>query len=327
MKLRAFVLCAVCAVTLTLTSIAQVSINASLRGRIGDANNANIAGATVMLTNAATAITQKATSDGNGDYQFARIAPGVYTLAYTFAQSRDTTSREVFGNVPTLVNLGASAATGFQGGGAQFAPRPLSADWGLFEFDVRHNLTISHLVELPFGKGRKLLSDANGFVNAVLGGWSLAGLAILRSGEPFNVVRGIDYNDDGDTANDRPALLNGNLNDLYASGIGRTQYLLPQADALTRLNTPGNVTDPFAVITRNAYRAPRIAFYDLSLFKQFQLTEKMRLGFEANAFNLFNRANFSASTANLSSALFGRITSTRVGTNPRQIQFGLKLSF
>jgi hypothetical protein len=258
-----------------------------------------------------------------------RFARGVdFTLAYTFAQSTDTTSREVFGNVPTLVNLGASAATGFQGGGSQFAPRPLSADWGLSDFDVRLYLTISHLIELPFGKGRKLLGDANGFVNAVLGGWSLAGLAILRSGEPFNVTRGIDYNDDGDTGADRPQLISGSLSDLYARGsLGRTQFLLPQADALTRLNTPSNVTDPFAVIARNAYRAPRIAFYDLSLIKQFQLTEQMRLGFEANAFNLFNRANFSAPTGNLSSAIFGRITSTRAGTNPRQIQFGLKLSF
>lgn len=257
-----------------------------------------------------------------------RFARGVdFTLAYTFAQSTDTTSREVFGNVPTLINLGASAATGFQGGGAQFAPRPLAADWGFSDFDVRHNLTLSHLIELPFGKGRKLFGDANRFLDAALGGWSLAGLAIIRSGEPFNVVRGIDYNDDGDTANDRPALISGNLKDLYAHGAGRTQYLLPQAEALTRLNTPSNVTDPYAVIARNAYRAPRIAYYDLSLIKQFQLTERTRLGFEANAFNLFNRANFSAPTANLGSALFGRITSTRAGTNPRQIQFGLKLSF
>jgi hypothetical protein len=251
-----------------------------------------------------------------------------FTLAYTFAQSRDTTSRGTFGNVPTLINLGASAATGFQGGGAEFASRPLSADWGLSEFDVRHNLTISHLIELPFGKGRRLLGGADGFVNALIGGWSLAGLAVARSGEPFNVVRGIDYNDDGDAANDRPALISGKLGELYANeSLSRTQYLLPQTDALARLNTPSNVADPFAVIARNAFRAPRIAYYDLSLIKQFQITENMRLGFEANAFNLFNRANFSAPNANLTSALFGRITGSRIGTNPRQIQFGLKLNF
>ena len=247
---------------------------------------------------------------------------------YAFAQSRDTTSREVFGNVPTLINQGASAATGFQGGGTQFAPRSLNVDWGRSEFDVRHNLTFSHLLELPFGKGRRLLGDANGFVNAVIGGWSLTGLAIIRSGEPFNVTRGIDYNDDGDTGADRPQLISGKLNDLYARGsLGRTQFLLPQTEALTRLNTPTQVTDLSLPIQRNAFRAARIAAYDLSLIKQFHLTETLRLGFEANAFNLFNRVNFSAPTANLSSALFGRITSTRAGTNPRQIQFGLKLSF
>jgi hypothetical protein len=255
-----------------------------------------------------------------------RFTRGVdFTLAYTFAESKDNTP--AFGTSPTLINLGASAASGFQGGGAQFAPRPLRADLGLSEYDLRHNLTISHLIELPVGKGRHLLSNAQGFTQATLGGWSLAGLAVIRSGQPFNVTRGIDYNDDGDLAADRPQLLSGSLNALYASGRGRTQYLLPQTEALALLNTPTNVTDPFLPIARNAFRAPRVAYYDLSLIKQFQLTEKTQLSFEANFFNIFNRANFAAPTANLSSALFGQATNTLAGTNPRQIQFGLKLSF
>jgi hypothetical protein len=115
-----------------------------------------------------------------------------FTAAYSWARSRDTTSREAFGAVPTLINLGASAATGFQGGGTQFAPRPLSVDWGVSEFDVTHNLAFSHLYQLPFGRSR------------LWSGWTISGLAVLRSGEPFNVTRGIDYNDDGDLSADRP---------------------------------------------------------------------------------------------------------------------------
>jgi hypothetical protein len=80
MRLRYFAALVCPMLLISLTTYAQVSINASLRGRISDANNATVAGAAVTLTNTATATTQKAVSDGNGDYQFARIAPGVYTL-------------------------------------------------------------------------------------------------------------------------------------------------------------------------------------------------------------------------------------------------------
>jgi len=50
--------------------------------------------------------------------------------------------------------------------------------------------------------------------------------------------------------------------------------LLPRVEALQRVGIPSNVTDPFLPIARNAFRAPRVAFYDVSLIKQFPLTEK-----------------------------------------------------
>jgi hypothetical protein len=93
-----------------------------------------------------------------------------------------------------------------------------------------------------------------------------------------------------------------------------------------RLATPATV-DPKAMIARNALRAPRIMFYDLSLLKRFVIKERYRVGFEANFFNIFNRANFGAPINNLTNARFGEITSNLSGANPRQIQFGLKLTF
>jgi hypothetical protein len=68
------------AVLLSFTAYAQVSINGSLRGRISDPSGAALAGATLTLTNTATATSQKATTDNNGAYQFARVTPGVYHL-------------------------------------------------------------------------------------------------------------------------------------------------------------------------------------------------------------------------------------------------------
>jgi hypothetical protein len=68
-------------------------------------------------------------------------------------------------------------------------------------------------------------------------------------------------------------------------------------------------------------------FYDLALIKRFALKEGVSLGFEANFFNIFNQANFGAPINTLTNPRFGQITSTLVGTTPRQIQFGLKLAF
>lgn len=259
-----------------------------------------------------------------------RLSKGLdLTLAYTYAKSEDDFSVDrTFGRAPTLLNLGASAAPGFQGGGSQFVNLPLNADFGPSDFDVRHNLTISHVYDLPFGRGRTFLSNAKGITQAIFGGWSLNGIFIFRTGEPFTVIRGIDYNDDGSSGNDRPQLISGSLSSLYANGsAGRTQYLVPLATALTFLNTPTNVIDPFLPIKRNSFTSPRVSFYDVSLVKKIKFNERLGLQLEANAFNVTNTPQFAAPNANLTSSFFGRITSTRAGTTPRQLQFGAKLTF
>ncbi len=255
-----------------------------------------------------------------------------FTLAYTFGRMLDDVSVDRdFVRFPSLINLGANPnLSGVQGGGTQFVARPVKADWGYSDLDVRHNLTISHVFELPFGKGRQFLSNLNGVAEALLGGWSWNGILVLRSGDPFTVTLGRDVNDDGDASRDRPQLLSGNVNDFYASNVKSgafPQFLLPQTDANARLGVPGNVTDPFAAMRRNEFRSPSVRLYDAALLKRFRLTERFTLGFEANAFNLFNRAQFAAPVRVLSNTRFGRVTNTRTGTNPRQIQFGLKLSF
>jgi hypothetical protein len=184
----------------------------------------------------------------------------------------------------------------------------------------------SHVWEVPVGQGRRFLSSLPRAVDSVFGGWALAGIVTLRSGSPFNVTLGADVNDDGAT-DDRPALARGDLADLYASGLGKTRWLLPQTDARALLVTPASVTDPFASIARNAFRAPRVMAYDVSISKRIVVGERVILGVEANAFNLFNRAQLGPPTSALNSGFFGAISSTLTGANPRQMQFGLRVSF
>jgi hypothetical protein len=125
-------------------------------------------------------------------------------------------------------------------------------------------------------------------VDALIGGWSLAGIAVLRSGKPFNVTLGRDANDDGAT-DDRPMSLSGSLSALYGpgatGGAGRTQYLIPQPEAAAMLGVANPIADPFVSIQRNALRALAIKFYDASLIKRIALRESLALNFELNAFN------------------------------------------
>jgi hypothetical protein len=150
---------------------------------------------------------------------------------------------------------------------------------------------------------------------------------VARSGEPFSLRLGPDVNDDGNAFSDRPALSSGSLADLYASGQGRTQYLLPKAEADQRLAIPMPISDPFAMMGRNALRAPGLKYYDVSVRKRIRISGARELSLELNAFNVFNWANFAAPIEVLSDARFGQLTRSNPASNPRQIQFGARFNF
>jgi hypothetical protein len=158
-------------------------------------------------------------------------------------------------------------------------PRPNDVDWGPSDFDVRHSLVISHLYDVPFRSARLWL-------DRLAGHWSIGGIFVARSGEPFSLRLGPDVNDDGNAFSDRPALTTGSITDLYASGGGpRTQYLIPKVEADGRLGVPNPVTDPYAMMARNALRGPGLQYYDLSVRKRVAIGGAQVLSLELNAFN------------------------------------------
>jgi hypothetical protein len=247
------------------------------------------------------------------------------TAVYTLGRALDDYSFDAgatSAQMPSLINLGASAAAGFQGGQpGQWVERPVDVDWGTADFDVRHSLIVSHLLDLPFHSSR-------GWLNGLVSGWTFAGIFVARSGEPFSLRVGPDINDDGNAFSDRPALVSGAIDDLYSNGAhDRTQYLVPKVDADQRLGIPEPVTDPFAMMPRNALRSPWMRQYDVSVRKRLAVGSGREVSLELNAFNVFNWVNFAAPIEVLSDANFGRVTRTRTGSNPRQLQFGAKFIF
>jgi len=197
-------------------------------------------------------------------------------------------------------------------------------------FDVRHNVIINGIYELPFGPGKQFAT--HGLGSRLLGGWELAGIASARTGLPVNITvsRKASALPDGNTSSQRPNLVPGV--DIYAANQTITNWFNPAAFAVPANGTWGN-------LGRNAARGPGMFEIDTSLQKRFPVTEHLALNFRAGAYNLLNHPVYSNPSGSLGSfsggvpsANFGRITSIinqgAVGTGaPRRIEFMFRAEF
>jgi hypothetical protein len=202
----------------------------------------------------------------------------------------------------------------------------LDAEWGLSAYHQPYNSTTSFVWDLPFGRDRAFLSNAPAVVDAILGGWQVAGINTIYAGEMVTLtytpaatfqVSGIQQDFRGGN-NYRP---NVNGDPLTPEGQrGPGNYL--SRDTVT---LPTDPSQPFGNSPRNSVRAPYFWQVDFVANKRFALPWPAgSLEFRLEAFNLFNRTNFRAPNGNRSSAAFGTITQTY---DPRQLQLGVKVNF
>ncbi len=188
-------------------------------------------------------------------------------------------------------------------------------------FDRTHSLQIMHVWELPFGKGKKFLSNG-GAAGFIAGGWQLSGMASFISGQPFSVYsNGSGFNTPGsDQTGDQ---VMSSITKLGGVGIGQPYY---DPAAFANPNAPRLGTSGF-----NILRAPGIANYDLSVSRDFNLNERFRLQFRMDSFNFTNTPHLSAPRNTLGSSSFmtihGVSSLAREGIDERQFEFGLKLFF
>jgi hypothetical protein len=228
---------------------------------------------------------------------------------YTFAKSLDD---------GTALN----SSVGSNAPGFVMYPLNPKLDWGPSTSDVRHSAVINGTWDLPVGRGRAAFGNAGPWLQGVAGGWAISAIETLQSGIPFTPSLGYNPSNDGDSRNPvRPS-----YNPAFSGPIvlgGPNEYFNPNAFLPPATGTYGNVG-------RDTLYGPGIAELDFSALKNFPITEKMRLQFRAEFFNILNRANFGipntvvfTSATSGPSPTAGLITGT--STTSRQIQFGLKL--
>ena len=275
-----------------------------------------------------------------------RFVGGLTLLnSFTWEHSLDNASASLEGNTP-------SPQDGTH----------LSADYSQSDYNLPIANITSLVYELPFGHGRPFLSNANGFVDAILGGWQISGINTMQAGTPFNITYSPSSSNQVSqqiTASYRGAnLYRPNrvpgqplIKKSKLPGTGYIQYVNYAAFVLPPTkDSAGNLLSPFGNSSRNPGRTPAFYQTDFAANKIFNLPiESMKLEFRSEFYNIFNHTNYYLPSSGLGGTLGsvagvyapgktvpvsaiqggtpstgGQVTST---FQPRIIQFGLKLTY
>jgi Carboxypeptidase regulatory-like domain len=236
---------------------------------------------------------------------------------YTFSKSEDDSSigfNAFVGNLNTL-------SQGYTVGNPQQLDQ-LKNEWAVSANDATHRFVVASIVELPVGKGRWIGRDMNTFLDAVVGGWALAGNITLQTGQPLPIVMAQSRLDDG---TQRPNVLCA----APATGISYHQAAATGAPILNAncFADPGDQIPGDAPRYFSNLRGDGIHNVDVSFSKEFSIRERMKLQIRAEFFNFTNTPRFGFPDVGVGSATFGQVTSTAPGSTPRHGQFGVRFEF
>jgi hypothetical protein len=184
---------------------------------------------------------------------------------------------------------------------------------------IPNRLTISGTYELPFGRGKLLFSNPNRYLDLLVGGWRFNDIMILQSGSPMGITQS-NANSSFGQSTTRPNLVPGVQACYSGSPESRIdKYFNPAAYSITPAASYGN-----SPRTSNCY-GPGYVNSDLSLNKDFRLTEGVHAEFRAEALNAFNTPQFNTPNVTVGNSSAGQITGT-LGF-PRLVQLGGRLTF
>lgn len=178
--------------------------------------------------------------------------------------------------------------------------------------DRPHRLAVTWLYELPLGRGKRWGNSANGVLSKTVTGWQMQGIYTYQSGAALGFGNAIFA---GDLKNIPLPKDKRNVDrwfNIYA-GFERNSQLQLASNIRT-------LSSRFSGI-----RADGPSNWDVSLLKNFQITEGTNLQFRAEAINALNHPQFTAPNTTPSSTAFGTVTGEFAW--PRVVQFGLKILF
>ncbi|HZL57844.1 MAG TPA: TonB-dependent receptor [Bryobacteraceae bacterium] len=256
------------------------------------------------------------TNDGRSNYNSMQVrlvhnSKNIQVAAnYTFSKSIDNTSVEGNGFTSAVDNYN------------------LHLNRAVSDFDRRHSLNALFTYTLPIGHGQKFGGNMPKFLDTAIGGWNLGGTLIDQSGYPFSVASQHSTFPGGTTYATYTGT-NTSIGQVSEQGGGVYYFTPAQVAQFTTVLTPafqiGNAG-------RNIFRNPWFNELDMSLIKSFKITERQKVSFRAEGYNVFNHPNFGGPATNITTpASFGKFSTTlgtqNGSTSARTMQLALRYEF
>jgi len=217
----------------------------------------------------------------------------------------------------------------------------ISSEYSRAINDIPNRTTLSGTYELPFGRGKKYLGGASKWLDLAVGGWRFNDIMIIQNGAPIAISQSTNSNSTLGNGVTRPTTIAGvnpcnsgspesrltnyfNIAAFKQTGVSTvtTTSGTPPVTTTSTVVTPGSYGN--VARTSNCY-GPGYLNSDLSLNKNFNITEKVHAEFRAEALNAFNTPQFNGPTNTIGSGTAGQITGT-LGF-PRLVQLGGRLTF
>ena len=243
---------------------------------------------------------------------------GIFQAAYTWSKLISDTDNT-------------SAFLDGQGGTGLVQDRyNIKAEKSVSQQDLRHNFVANYGLDLPFGRGQMFLSKVNGFTNEVLGGWRVNGITTLRSGVPIALTANpniLAQDFGGGTPGFGPG--NGIIRPNYVPGCskqvsGNREQRQTQWFNTSCFTQPGPFEYGNEPRVDTDLRAAGVFNFDFSANKFFDLTDKLKLKFSGEIFDIFNHPQFAEPGVGLGPS-FGVVN--HQSSLPRTVQLALRLSF
>jgi len=245
---------------------------------------------------------------------------------YTLSKSLDMTSD---------VERGSNFGSFFAGGYSEFIINPWSPrlNYAASTFDLRHQVNLNWIYQLPFGRGRYLGKDVPGWANHIIGGWDISGLFRWTSGFPFSVINcrscwPTNWNLQGN-ASLKPGIAPPATRVVKNAIAGLPSAFVDRDDALTRFRR----SRPGEAGLRNNFRGDGYFTIDTGVAKTWTIYENFRFMLRWEVFNLTNTPRFDVGSLSATpdlTASFGRYNGTLAicdGAAGRCMQFALRLEF
>ncbi|HEX5483671.1 MAG TPA: TonB-dependent receptor [Terriglobia bacterium] len=241
-----------------------------------------------------------------------------YYHAFQFSLDRKTSKGLAFlvsYTYSKMIDFGSDGWFGVEGTSIQ-DPYNLKMDKGVAGFDLTHILSTSWTYELPFGRGERF-QTGNKVVDAIVGPWQINGILSMQSGQPYMVTApsGIPNTGNAGGTSERA--------DFTGAPIE------PSNQSIAEWISPAAFTNPapftFGNEGRNVLRRDWYRNLDLSLFRDFPISESKKLEFRMETFNTPNWVVWGQPNTSIGDPQFGVING--IGNSPRIVQFALKFYY